>query len=149
MKKLSYVDKGFLMTETREMPMHVGGVSLYTLPDGADEHEFMHSLARNVRDADALLPPFGDRLLLGRLGLAGNAYWEADPAMDMDYHVRHSALPKPGRYRELFNLVHFNLHQLLNVVFDLSVMRQAVISLADAEITNSKRITDLQCRDSR
>ena len=24
--------------------------------------------------------------------------------MDMDYHVRHSALPKPGRYRELFNL---------------------------------------------
>ena len=105
MKKLSYVDKGFLMTETREMPMHVGGVSLYTLPEGADEHEFMHSLARNVRDADALLPPFGERLLLGRLGLAGNAYWEADPAMDMDYHVRHSALPKPGRYRELFTLV--------------------------------------------
>ncbi len=105
MKKLSFVDKGFLVTETREMPMHVGGVSLYTLPEGADEHEFMHSLARNVRDADALLPPFGDRLSLGRLGLAGNAYWEPDPAMDMDYHVRHSALPKPGRYRELFNLV--------------------------------------------
>ena len=105
MKKLSFVDKGFLMTETREMPMHVGGVSLYTLPEGADEHEFMHSLAKNVRNADALLPPFGDRLKLGRLGLAGNAYWEPDPAMDMDYHVRHSALPKPGRYRELFTLV--------------------------------------------
>ncbi len=105
MKKLSLVDKGFLMTETREMPMHVGGVSLYTLPEGADEHEFMHSLARNVRDADALLPPFGERLLLGRMGLAGNAYWEADTAMDMDYHVRHSALPKPGRFRELFTLV--------------------------------------------
>jgi len=105
MEKLSFVDKGFLMTETREMPMHVGGVALYTLPEGADEHEFMHSLARNVRNADALLPPFGDRLLLGRLGLAGNAYWEPDPAMDMEYHVRHSALPKPGRYRELFTLV--------------------------------------------
>ena len=39
------------------------------------------------------------------MGLAGNAYWEPDPAMDMDYHVRHSALPKPGRYRELFTLV--------------------------------------------
>jgi WS/DGAT/MGAT family acyltransferase len=99
------VDKGFLVTENREMPMHVGGVSLYTLPDGADEQEFMNSLAQNIRDADALLPPFGDRLLLGRMGLAGNAYWEPDPAMDMDYHVRHSALPKPGRYRELFNLV--------------------------------------------
>jgi len=105
MKKLSMVDKGFLISETREMPMHVGGVALYTLPEGVDEQEFLHSLAHNVRDADALLPPFGDRLKLGRMGLAGNAFWEPDPAMDMDYHVRHSALPKPGRYRELFNLV--------------------------------------------
>lgn len=105
MNKLSMVDKGFLIAESREMPMHVGGLNLYTLPDGADEREFLHQLAHNLRDADALLPPFGDRLLLGRLGLAGNAYWEPDPAMDLDYHVRHSALPKPGRYRELFTLV--------------------------------------------
>lgn len=105
MNKLSMVDKGFLVTENREMPMHVAGVALYTLPDGADEQEFLGSLAQNIRDTDALLPPFGDRLKLGHMGLAGNAYWEPDPAMDMDYHVRHSALPKPGRYRELFNLV--------------------------------------------
>ncbi|MEP0200740.1 MAG: wax ester/triacylglycerol synthase family O-acyltransferase [Halioglobus sp.] len=105
MKKLSMVDKAFLISETREMPMHVGGLALYTLPEGVDEQEFLHSLAHNVRNADALLPPFGDRLKLGRMGLAGNAFWEPDPAMDMDYHVRHSALPKPGRYRELFNLV--------------------------------------------
>lgn len=105
MKKLSIVDKGFLLSESREMPMHVGGVSLYTLPDGTDEQDFLHSLATNVRNADVLLPPFGDRLSTGRMGLAGNAYWEPDPSLDMDYHVRHSALPKPGRYRELFNLV--------------------------------------------
>ena len=105
MKKLSFVDKGFLMSETREMPMHVGGVSLYTLPPGADEQEFLHSLAANMRDAETMLPPFGDRLKTGRLGLAGNAYWEPDPALDLDYHVRHSALPAPGRYRELFTLV--------------------------------------------
>ena len=55
MKKLSMVDKGFLLAETREMPMHVGGVSLYTLPDGANEQEFLHGLARNVRDAETLL----------------------------------------------------------------------------------------------
>lgn len=105
MKKLSFVDKGFLMSETREMPMHVGGVSLYTLPPGADEQEFLHSLAANMRDAETMLPPFGDRLKTGRLGLAGNAYWEPDPALDLDYHIRHSALPAPGRYRELFTLV--------------------------------------------
>lgn len=105
MKKLSMVDKGFLLAENREMPMHVGGVSLFTLPEGADEQEFLHELARAIRDTDALLPPFGDRLKMGRAGLMGNAYWEPDPALDMEYHVRHSALPKPGRYRELFTLV--------------------------------------------
>ena len=89
MKKLSMMDKGFLFQESREMPMHVGSLNLYTLPDNADEQEFLHGLARNTRDADVLLPPFGDRLKLGRMGLAGNAYWEPDPNLDMDYHVRH------------------------------------------------------------
>ncbi len=105
MKKLSMIDKGFLLGESREMPMHVGGVSLYTLPDGADEQEFLATLAANVHEAKVLMPPFGDRLKVGPLGLMGTAYWEPDPAFDMDYHVRHSALPKPGRYRELFALV--------------------------------------------
>ena len=105
MKKLSFVDAGFLLAEAREMPMHVGGVQLYTLPKGAKEHEFLHELASNLRHVDKMLPPFGDRLKLGPLGVAGPAYWEPDPALDMDYHIRHSALPQPGRYRELFTLV--------------------------------------------
>lgn len=105
MKKLNVMDTGFLLAENRETPMHVGGVNLYTLPEGADEQEFLHGLADNLRDLDQFLPPFGDRLKTGLLGLAGPAYWEPDPALDIDYHIRHSALPKPGRYRELFNLV--------------------------------------------
>lgn len=105
MKKLSTVDKAFLLGENRETPMHVANVSLYTLPDGSEEQSFLHGLAQNLRNADVLFPPFGDRLKTGHLGLAGPTYWEPDPALDMDYHVRHSALPRPGRYRELFNLV--------------------------------------------
>ena len=105
MHKLSMVDKGFLLGESREMPMHVAGVSLFTLPDGADEQEFLKGIADNLKDADRLLPPFGDRIKTGRLGLAGNVYWEPDPSLDLDYHIRHSALPKPGRYLELFTLV--------------------------------------------
>ncbi len=105
MKKLSLVDKGFLLSENKDTPMHVAGISLYTLPKGANEQEFLHELAETLRTSETLLPPFGDRLHTGRLGLAGATYWERDPELDMDYHVRHSALPKPGRYRELFNLV--------------------------------------------
>ena len=105
MKQLTFMDKGFLMSESREVPMHVGGVALYTLPEGADATTFLHALADNLRNARELLPPFGDRLKTGRLGLLGATYWEPDPALDLDYHIRHSALPQPGRYRELFNLV--------------------------------------------
>lgn len=105
MKQLGVMDKGFLIAERREMPMHVGGLSLYTLPEGANEQQFLAELAQNMRSADVLLPPFGDRLKTGPLGIAGAAYWEPDPALDMEYHVRHSALPRPGRYRELFTLV--------------------------------------------
>ena len=105
MKQLTALDKGFLVAERRETPMHVGGVNLYTLPDGADASEFLNSLAANLQDADRFLPPFGDRLKSGPLGLAGPTFWEPDPALDIDYHIRHSALPAPGRYRELFTLV--------------------------------------------
>ena len=105
MKKLSFLDTAFLLAETRETPMHVGGVSLYTLPEGVDEQVFLHDMAANLRNVDELLPPFGDRLKTGPLGLAGPAYWEPDPSLDIEYHIRHSALPQPGRYRELFNLV--------------------------------------------
>ena len=112
MKQLSMMDKGFLLAESRETPMHVGGVSLYTLPEGANEQTFLHELAANIRDARELVPPFGDRLKTGLLGLAGDTFWQPDPALDLDYHVRHSALPQPGRYRELFTLVS-RLHSTL------------------------------------
>jgi diacylglycerol O-acyltransferase len=46
------------------------------------------------------------------LGRFGPLYWEHDPEMDLDYHVQHAALPKPGRYRELFALVS-RLHSTL------------------------------------
>ena len=55
MKRLGALDKAFLLAESRETPMHVGGLSLYTLPEGADEQAFLASLADNMRDARELL----------------------------------------------------------------------------------------------
>ena len=85
--------------------MHVGGFNLFTLPEGANEQEFLHGLADNMRTADALQPPFGDKLKVGRMGMLGPLFWEPDTSLDLEYHIRHSALPKPGRFRELFALV--------------------------------------------
>jgi len=105
MRRLGFLDSAFLMVETRETPTHVGGVNLFTLPDGADEQTFLHRLAEGLRSVQDFQPPFGERLRTGRLGVFGAMYWEEDPNIDLDYHIRHSALPKPGRYRELFALV--------------------------------------------
>nr|WHV03939.1 putative wax ester synthase/acyl-CoA:diacylglycerol acyltransferase [uncultured bacterium] len=103
-RKLTMVDTAFLLAENRETPMHVGGIHLFTLPDGVDEQEFLHGLAASLRADEMLQSPFGDRLKMGRLGLAGPVLWEREQSLDLDYHIRHSALPKPGRYRELFAL---------------------------------------------
>jgi WS/DGAT/MGAT family acyltransferase len=105
MKRLSVLDTVFLLAEKRETPMHVGSVNLFTLPEGADERTFLHQLAANMRSAKEFQLPFGDRLKMGRLGPLGPVYWETDASLDLDYHIRHSALPRPGRYRELFALV--------------------------------------------
>ncbi|MDA8965670.1 wax ester/triacylglycerol synthase family O-acyltransferase [Pseudomonadales bacterium] len=112
MKRLSFLDTAFLLSESRETPMHVGGVNLFTLPEGVDEQEFLHGLADGLRSANEFQRPFADRLKTGLLGPAGPSYWQEDESLDLDYHIRHSALPKPGRYRELFNLVS-RLHSTL------------------------------------
>jgi diacylglycerol O-acyltransferase len=102
----------FLLNEARETPMNVGGVHLFTLPDGADEIEFLAKLGELLHDDTALSFPFGQRLRDSLIPNCPPTRWEEDPKLDMEYHVRHSALPRPGRYRELFALVS-RLHSTL------------------------------------
>ena len=85
--------------------MHVAGVNLLRFPKGANSRRFMAHVAETYRSTTELRKPFGHRVAHGALGRFGPLYWEADEDIDFDYHVRHSALPRPGRYRELFDLV--------------------------------------------
>ena len=85
--------------------MHVAGVSLFQFPARVQERKFMARLGDAYRSTTELRKPFGHRVSHGALGRFGPLYWAEDPDIDLDYHVRHSALPKPGRYRELFSLV--------------------------------------------
>ncbi len=105
MRQLSFTDKAFLLAETRETPTHVAGVHLFTLPSGVKQREFLHELVSVLRSTTDLQSPFGERLKMGPLGVLGPVYWEQDPNLELDYHIRQSALPRPGRYRELFTLV--------------------------------------------
>ncbi len=105
MRRMPITDAFFLYLESRRTPMHVGGLNLFTLPKGIDDTTFLSNLRELLRHDGELRRPFGEKLHLGPLGLAGSIEWEQDSDLDMDYHVRHSALPKPGRYLELFALV--------------------------------------------
>jgi diacylglycerol O-acyltransferase len=114
MRRMPLADAFFLINESRATPMHVGGVNLYTLPEGVDEVDFIAELSEVLRYDGPLRRPFGERLKMSALGPFGPVHWEPDALLDIDYHIRHSALPKPGRYRELFSLVSRLHGQLLD-----------------------------------
>lgn len=103
MKPLGTVDTSFLLAENRKMPMHTGGLMLFSYPEGVDEG-WLHETMSGNDDPNAVQSPFNQKLAwpLRRLGLP---HWVTDHDLDTHYHVRHSALPKPGRYREMFSLV--------------------------------------------
>ncbi len=104
--KLSFTDTSFLVMENRRTPQHVASLALFTYPDGlVDRGEYLRFLDECLKRGEEFIMPFGHVVKTGPLGLLGPAHWERDEAIDLDYHVRHSALPKPGRYRELFALV--------------------------------------------
>lgn len=110
MKRLAAFDTGFLNGETRAMPMHVGSLMLFRPPDGAPENY----IAELYADAVAERPfraPFNQKLEYPPAYL-GLPHWTEDEDFDIEYHVRHSALPRPGRYRELFALIS-RLHSTL------------------------------------
>ena len=62
MRKLHFLDGAFLMMESRETPMHVGSVNLFTLPPKANEQTCHHEHA----EADKKYPPLLDKLAAKR-----------------------------------------------------------------------------------
>jgi diacylglycerol O-acyltransferase len=101
---LQPVDAGWLMLETPETPSHVGALLIFSKPAGAAT-DYLRQLVNRWREPGSVVaPPWNRRLRRGRMArwLPG---WEIDPAFDLDYHFRHSALPLPGGERELGVLV--------------------------------------------
>jgi diacylglycerol O-acyltransferase len=92
----------FLMAENRRMPMHVGGLQLFTKPEGAGRN-YVRDLYGQFRESDDIAPLFLKHPVRS-VRTGGQYVWREDDEFDIEYHVRHSALPKPGRVRELLEL---------------------------------------------
>lgn len=93
---------GFLMAENRRMPMHVGGLQLFKKPEGAGRN-YVADLYQELIDTQDIAPLFLKHPVRS-VRTGGQWVWVEDDQFDIEYHVRHSALPKPGRVRELLEL---------------------------------------------
>src|SRR5512137_2313756 len=101
--RLSVIDRAFLVAETRETPMHVGGLQIFKVPPGASPR-FVSTLAAKLRSYPVSVSPLNYRLTGGFTGKVMPS-WEVVDDVDLDYHFRHSALPHPGGELELGVLV--------------------------------------------
>lgn len=100
MLQLSGQDASFVYLETPHTPMHIGSVGIYdpsTAPGGfvrfKDILAFIGSRLGSARS-------FRQRLVRVPFDL-DHPYWIEDPEFDIEFHVRHIALPKPGDWRQL------------------------------------------------
>ena len=100
MEQLSGLDASFLYLETGNMPMHIGGLAIYdqsTAPGGAVTFkDILRFFEKRLHKARA----FRQRLVTVPMSL-DYPYWIEDPDFDLEFHVRHIALPKPGDWRQL------------------------------------------------
>jgi len=95
MDRLSAVDASFLAQEGRASHMHVGAVLLFEGPPPAYDDLTAHVEARLH-----LVPRYRQTLAFPRLEM-GRPMWIDDPRLNIEYHVRHTALPAPGSMDEL------------------------------------------------
>jgi diacylglycerol O-acyltransferase len=98
-ERLASLDASFLYLEEPDTPMHVGGVLILERPPGGVE-----ALADLVAARLPLVPRYRQRVVEVPGHLA-NPVWVDDPDFDIAYHVRRSALPRPGTETQLLDLV--------------------------------------------
>lgn len=100
-QRLSAVDASFLFMEDATTPMHAGGVAIFAPPEGGFDHE---RLVRLIRQRLPFVPRYRQRIREVPFGVA-RPVWVDDERFDVTYHVRRSALPRPGSREQLNELV--------------------------------------------
>jgi len=102
--RLSFLDHSFLRLESQTQPMHVAGVGIYEAgplrkPDGGIDIDRIRAyLASRLH----YIPRYRQKLAF--TPLEGSPVWVDDQHFNIQYHVRHSALPRPGDERQLKRL---------------------------------------------
>ncbi len=100
MKQLGILDSAFINLEQGNTPQHVGGLGIYdpsTAPGGFVRFK---QVIANFEARLNRQPLFRTRLVEVPAGL-DRPYWVKDANFDVEFHLRHIALPQPGDWRQL------------------------------------------------
>jgi diacylglycerol O-acyltransferase len=96
--RLTAVDASFLHNEGANSHMHIGGVTTCEGPPPA-----LEDLLDHIRGRLHLVPRYRHKLAIPPLD-TGRPMWIDDPTFNLEYHVRHTALPEPGADDQLLRL---------------------------------------------
>jgi WS/DGAT/MGAT family acyltransferase len=96
--RLTSIDASFLHQEGEASHMHIGAVLIFEGPP-PDFDDFLD----HVRSRLHLVPRYRQKLATPPLE-SGRPLWVDDPSFNLEYHVRHTALPPPGTEEQLFLL---------------------------------------------
>jgi diacylglycerol O-acyltransferase len=131
MEVMSPLDAAFLRLESRSTSLHIASVGIFDGPPPTAEQ--VHAAFASKLH---LVPRYRQRVREVPLRL-GRPVWVEDPTFDLDYHLRHTALPQPGSDAQLRELVGRLMSQQLDrgkplwetwVVHGLERDRWAVVS---------------------
>ena len=96
-ERMTSTDVAFLHRETRNAPQHVGGLAIFSPRPGGFEYD---RLVRLLEERISLAPRYRQKVRMVPAHLA-HPLWVDDPNFDITYHVRRSALPRPGTDAQL------------------------------------------------
>src|SRR5579884_1303291 len=98
MDRLTATDASFLSEERAGAHMHVGALLMFEGPPPTYDEVTEH-----IRSRLHLVPRYRQKLAFPPLE-TGRPLWVDDPRFNLEYHVRHTALPKPGSTAQLRQL---------------------------------------------
>jgi diacylglycerol O-acyltransferase / wax synthase len=111
-RKLSSVDASFLYLETPEMPMHVGSMAIFRLPEGY-KGDFFEDFKAMIASRLHVAPILKARLEKAPLDI-DHPSWVEDDQFDIDRHIFRASLPAPRDRATLERIVGWMHAKLLN-----------------------------------
>ncbi|MBW2499837.1 MAG: wax ester/triacylglycerol synthase family O-acyltransferase [Deltaproteobacteria bacterium] len=102
--RLSAMDASFLVLEKPESPLHVSATLIYEAGPLATAEGGIDVAAYRAATEAVLhrIPRY--RQKLAWIPVVGHPVWVDDPEFNLDYHVRHTSLPRPGSEEQLKRL---------------------------------------------